>query len=1006
MQSLFGIPMNDIMIVLVGLLAISLSTVAYVALRRRVMFLIGLRNIPRRTAQTVLIIIGLMLSTVIISAAFTTGDTVDHSITKMVYDTTGHVDEVVEKGEKLDQSAQQGGMGGGPNTVLRRQAVPVSVATDLEQRFQGDSEISGFLPLISEPVAVSNPQTSLSTPIGVLVGVDTARLGAFPDIVDKNGNPVDVAALADNEILVNESMADEIDAQPGQGIDVFYQNQQFRFRVAAIVKDCLLTGSSGNPKLGMTARLDAVQKLFNRPGEVDYIAVANQGGVQGGTQYSDSVTAKLEDALKGTPYTVEPLKANGVDSAQLAGNIFMTFFMVLGLFSIGAGILLTVMIFVMLAAERKTEMGISRAIGMKRRHLMESFVSEGMGYNLLSALVGVTLGVIVATLIAGAMTLLMGQYVSIESKVTVRSLVMSYSLGVSLSFITVVFSSWRVSNLNIVRAIRDLPEPEKKPRRRSLFLGIGLVLFGLFLMFVGMSAKQVAPWAMGISLALIGIAVACRYLRAPERPLFTAVGLAILVYWSVAAGERIPGPKMSGGIEMFFLSGVMMVAAATFVVMYNAHLLLNLLAFGGRRMGRIYPSIKTAVAYPLASKFRTGMTMAMIALVIFSLTMMSVMNSNFDRVFLTQEARGGWDILVQENPSNPIGDLKQALADSKVDTSKFEAVGKVAVAGVSGSRLRQESDAGTAAKDLPIYPVAGMDQTFLAASSIKLQSRATGYDSDAAVWDAIAKDPSLAVIDAFATGGSGYSMGGPSFQLKGIDPGQDTFDPVPVDLVNATTGQSVSLKVIGVMAIGPSGVFYGLHTNTDVIDKSLGGAAYNTYYVRLTPGQDAKATAKAIESALFKKGAQSVSLQAQMNEQMSLSRGFFYLMQGFMGLGLVVGIAAVGVIAFRTVVERRQQIGMLRAIGFSRGQVALSFMLESSFVTILGILTGLGLGTLLSYFLLTSKSMSDMGLKGFYIPWLEIIPICAIAYIAALVMTFVPSRQAASIPIAEALRYE
>ena len=206
--------------------------------------------------------------------------------------------------------------------------------------------------------------------------------------------------------------------------------------------------------------------------------------------------------------------------------------------------------------------------------------------------------------------------------------------------------------------------------------------------------------------------------------------------------------------------------------------------------------------------------------------------------------------------------------------------------------------------------------------------------------------------------------------------------------------------------MGQSGVFYGLHTNTDVIDKSLGGAAYNMYYVILTPGEDAKATAKAIESALFKKGAQSVSLQAQMNDQMSLSRGFFYLMQGFMGLGLVVGIAAVGVIAFRTVVERRQQIGMLRAIGFSRGQVALSFMLESSFVTILGILTGLGLGTLLSYFLLTSKSMSDMGLKGFYIPWLEIIPICAIAYVAALVMTFVPSRQAASIPIAEALRYE
>jgi putative ABC transport system permease protein len=50
--------------------------------------------------------------------------------------------------------------------------------------------------------------------------------------------------------------------------------------------------------------------------------------------------------------------------------------------------------------------------------------------------------------------------------------------------------------------------------------------------------------------------------------------------------------------------------------------------------------------------------------------------------------------------------------------------------------------------------------------------------------------------------------------------------------------------------------------------------------------------------------------------------------------------------------------------------------------------------------------MSNLGLKGFYVPWIEIIPISFFAYVAALVMTFIPARQAASIPIAEALRYE
>jgi putative ABC transport system permease protein len=40
-----------------------------------------------------------------------------------------------------------------------------------------------------------------------------------------------------------------------------------------------------------------------------------------------------------------------------------------------------------------------------------------------------------------------------------------------------------------------------------------------------------------------------------------------------------------------------------------------------------------------------------------------------------------------------------------------------------------------------------------------------------------------------------------------------------------------------------------------------------------------------------------------------------------MALGLIVGVAALGVISARSVVERRQQIGVLRAVGFRRGMV-------------------------------------------------------------------------------------
>src|SRR3990172_12896291 len=96
MDELFGVSMNLIMYVLLALLGVSLASIVLVALRNRIMFNLGVRNIPRRKAQTTLIVVGLMLSTVIISAAFATGDTVDRSITSEAYTILGSLDEVIQ----------------------------------------------------------------------------------------------------------------------------------------------------------------------------------------------------------------------------------------------------------------------------------------------------------------------------------------------------------------------------------------------------------------------------------------------------------------------------------------------------------------------------------------------------------------------------------------------------------------------------------------------------------------------------------------------------------------------------------------------------------------------------------------------------------------------------------------------------------------------------------------------------------------------------------------------
>ena len=80
--------------------------------------------------------------------------------------------------------------------------------------------------------------------------------------------------------------------------------------------------------------------------------------------------------------------------------------------------------------------------------------------------------------------------------------------------------------------------------------------------------------------------------------------------------------------------------------------------------------------------------------------------------------------------------------------------------------------------------------------------------------------------------------------------------------------------------------------------------------------------------------------------------------------------------------------------------------MESSFIALLGILSGIALAILLANQLLTSDTVGANQIESFYIPWLQIAGIAAFAFIASLLMTIIPSRQASSIPIAEALRYE
>jgi putative ABC transport system permease protein len=239
-----------------------------------------------------------------------------------------------------------------------------------------------------------------------------------------------------------------------------------------------------------------------------------------------------------------------------------------------------------------------------------------------------------------------------------------------------------------------------------------------------------------------------------------------------------------------------------------------------------------------------------------------------------------------------------------------------------------------------------MDPGFIDESALLFQARAEGFADDAAIIEALRTRDDVAIVDAFAIPTEdNFGADEDAFTLTGYEDGQETFAPIQVQ-VERPSGEPVTLTVIGILDDG-IGSLFGLYAPEPAVVGPTGiypEAASTSYYVRVADPDRADAIAKQVEAGLLSNGVQAVSILDELEEQQEQSTAFLYIIQGFMGLGLLVGIAAVGVIAFRNVVERRQQIGMLRALGYQRSLISLSFLIETTFVVGMGVLSGTVLG--------------------------------------------------------------
>jgi putative ABC transport system permease protein len=924
------------------------------ALRQRSLLTMAVRNIGRRRAEAALVVAGALLGTAIITSSFVVGDVIEGSFADAARTQHGPIDITVTPAE---------------GTGLDEVVAAIEAG--------GVERIDGLLATTTSTATLEAPHRAAAVPQVRVVELDLAAARNFGFDVQITGL-AGTGAVGSGEVIVNDRIAGRLDVRAGDALRLHAYGSAVDLTLTEVVAEVGLAGYGGAIVApGTLTRLAEATTVVAAPPR-ERLLISLDGGVFDTRGLSDAAVTDLRAALARLPgVEVEAPKAAVLDDAQRDGAGLTEMFGTIAIFSVLAGILLLVNLFVMLAEERKTELGMLRAVGFTRRRLTRAFAIEGAIYALVAAALGAVVGIGIGWLVAVLAGPIFGdaeQAAGYPLVINPVSLAIGAGTGLVISLLTIWATSLRIARLNIIRAIRDLPEPQKaRAGTRTLVLATVGILIGAGVGVAGYLGDNAIGFLVGVPVAAFSAAPLLRRLL-PDRVARVLVAATVLG-WALAVRQLFPGIMGSADTLAFVVQGLVLTLGAVSLAASLDRvwtLAIERLGRGGRGLAP-----RLGIAYPLARRFRTSMLLGMFSLVILVVTMVTSFSVAIERNTdaKVDQIAAGYHLLLDTNPANPV-DARALAAHSDV----------VAVAGLVRGVANFEAAHldGTRAA-----PISGFDTELLERGTPGLFRRDAKYADDADVYRAVLADPTLAIVpETFLVAG---------VDVAALDAG-DTFT-----VIEPSSGRARELTIA---ALGEADwLGNGALVNRELTSALFGPEEIVTRsYLAIADGADAGTVAASLNATFLAQGADTQTLTALGAEGVRELTGFLAMLRGFLAFGLLVGIAGLGVVMVRAVRERRQEIGMLRAMGFRRGLIRNAMLFEAGLIAVQGTVIGAALGLITTRQILAgSDSFGDVSMP-FIVPWLGLALILALPLAASLAAAAWPASRAAAIPPAVALR--
>lgn len=303
----------------------------------------------------------------------------------------------------------------------------------------------------------------------------------------------------------------------------------------------------------------AAQKMFGRGRTFDRIDLAMKEGVS-------LVECQRElRALLGPAYEIQPPSGRGQQfETMLAGYAMMMD--VASAFALFIGMFLIYNAFSIAVSQRRTEIGILRALGATQRQIRTLFLGESAILGFSGALLGVFVGMLVARSIAAWIGQLLANVYGVaqradEVATDPRTLALALAIGVTTSVLAAVLPARDAARLDPVRALQkgsaQAFSAAQSLWRARLAFALALIAAGCLLFS---SSRQLfyAGYLCAITAAVLAGPAMSLVLSKAVRP---ALKWLRPVEGSLAADSLIESPRRTSGSVVALMLSIALVVA-------------------------------------------------------------------------------------------------------------------------------------------------------------------------------------------------------------------------------------------------------------------------------------------------------------------------------------------------------------------------------------------------------------------------------------------------------------